>query len=169
MKLYIDKILSRIVETQGFEELLSSESEWKKPSVSSPVTPTTGSFPSFNNNSNLSQENKTKKIERRKTLSGWHFRSTSQPQNSFTSSDDKIIVEEPDQIHPLPTDRKSEDTITLGDAPKRVQRRNSASGTRNTKRFSFLNWVGGAAKEEEKKEDPYMRPMILVQEKERKE
>ncbi|CAG8488244.1 4500_t:CDS:2 [Funneliformis caledonium] len=149
LRLYIEKILNRIIETQGFEEILSSESEWKKPSASS-------------------HENKTKKIERRKTVSVLHFRSTSQPQNSL-SPINKIIAEEPDKIYPLPSERKSnEDTITLGDAPKRVQRRNSSSGTKNAKRFSIFNWVGGA-KEEERKEDPFMRPMILVQEKERKE
>ena len=83
MKLYIEKILNRIMEAQGFEEILSSE--WVKPPAS-PVTPVTGSF-NFNN-ANLApapaqEENKSKKIERRKTLSGWHFRSTSQPQNNF--------------------------------------------------------------------------------------
>ncbi|CAI2192790.1 18395_t:CDS:2, partial [Funneliformis geosporum] len=146
LRLYIEKILNRIVETQSVE-ILSSESEWKKPSASS-------------------HENKTKKIERRKTVSVLHFRSTSQPQSTFTPNN-KIIAEEPDKIYPLPSETNSnEDTITLGDAPKRVQRRNSSSGTKNAKRFSIFNW--GSTKEE-RKEDPFMRPMILVQEKERKE
>src|SRR5581483_6562523 len=98
-----------------------------------------------------------KKVERRKTLSGWHFRSTSQPQNTYKTSEN--ISEEPDKVHPLPS-RKSEDTV-IGDVPKRAQRRNSTSGARNTKRFSSIFSWGGAAKEEEKKEDPFMRPMIL--------
>src|SRR4051794_21156130 len=123
MRLYIEKILNRILEAQGFEELLSSE--WVKPPAS-PVTPVNGSF-SFNNTNPAQEENKSKKIERRKTLSGWHFRSTSQPQNSFKK--DKIITEEPEQFHSL---RKSnEDTVSpLSDVPRRPQRRNSSSGAK---------------------------------------
>ncbi|CAG8569337.1 439_t:CDS:2, partial [Funneliformis caledonium] len=116
LRLYIEKILDRIMEAQGFEEILSSAPEWKNQSVSNPVSSTTASF-SFNNDP--SQENKTKKIERRMSWSGY------QPQNIFTS-DDKIFVEEPSQIHPLPSKRVSNvDTVTLCDVPKRALHGNS--------------------------------------------
>src|SRR5437763_4605700 len=97
MRIYIEKIINRILEAQGFEEILSSE--WK-PSASNPATHTTGSF-SFNNNLRQ-EENKTKKSERRMT---WHFRSASQPQNNFK----KELTEEPDHY----SSRKlNEDTAT---------------------------------------------------------
>jgi hypothetical protein len=166
MRLYIEKILNRILDAQGFEEILASE--WKKPSVSSPVTPTKGSFGfnninNNNNNNNNSQEDKktTKKVERRKTVSGWHFRSTSQPQNSY-------ITEEADTAKSLPSRKSNDDTLhPLSEVPKRALRRNSTSASKNTKRFSIFGW-GGGVKEEERKEDPFMRPMILLQEQERK-
>ncbi|GBC07048.1 hypothetical protein RclHR1_07200006 [Rhizophagus clarus] len=172
MRLYIEKILNRILDYQGFEEILSLQ--WKKPSVSSPVSPTTGSFGfnnnnnnnnSNNNNNNNSQEEKktTKKVERRKTLSGWHFRSTSQPQNTYNNK----ISEETDQANPLPSRKSNDDTLhPISEVQKRGLRRNSTSGRNNTKRFSLFSW--GGVKEEERKEDPFMRPMILLQEQERK-
>ncbi|CAI2186096.1 4781_t:CDS:2 [Funneliformis geosporum] len=156
LRLYIEKILNRIMEVQGAEEILSSAPECKNQSVSNPVTSTTDSF-SFNDYLTL------EKIERRRSWSG------SQPQDNFTSND-KIMVEEPSQIYPIPNKGVSnEDTITLSDVPKRTQRRNSnsASGGKIAKRFSIFNWVGGATKVE-RKDDPFMRPIFLVQENERK-
>ncbi|CAG8573253.1 19970_t:CDS:2 [Rhizophagus irregularis] len=155
MRLYIEKILHRILDVQGFEEILSFE--WKKPSVSSPVSPTTGSF---------EEKKTTKKVERRKTFSGWHFRSTSQPQNTYKS--DKI-PEEPDTPLPLPTRKSNDDTLHPPSViQKRPLRRNSTSAKNTNRLSSFFGW-GGGVKEEEKKEDPFMRPMILLQEQERKD
>ncbi|CAG8569304.1 437_t:CDS:2 [Funneliformis caledonium] len=163
MSLYIEKILNRIMEAQGFEEVLSSTPEWKNPSVPNSSKTTTTRSQSLNHNPR--QKTKTKKMERRKSWSGSHDSSISQAQNSGRILNDKIIVEEPLQIYPLPSDRKSKgETITFGETSKRIQRKDS---TKNTRRFSIFNWVGGATKEE-RKEDPFMRPMILVQENERK-
>jgi hypothetical protein len=168
MRLYIEKILNRVLDAQGFEETLASE--WKKPSVSSPVSPTTGSLVFNNNNNNNynnnnSQEDKktTKKVERHKTVSGWHFRSTSQPQNSYNK-----ISEEADTTNSLPSRKSNDNTLhPLSEVPKRALR-NSTSASESTKRFSIFGW-GGGVEEEERKEDPFMRPMILLQEQERKE
>ncbi|CAH1765724.1 10013_t:CDS:2 [Entrophospora sp. SA101] len=136
MHLYISKILTRILEAQGFEEILSTD--WSAKRIeSSPVSPTITSF-----NQDQKNDNGRNKIERRKTLSGFHFRSTSQPQNSLMK--DKTIAEE--------TESASDD---LKDLPKKPQRRNSTSGTR-TRRFSFLGWGAGSnkeSKETEKKND----------------
>src|SRR5438128_2218803 len=119
MNLYISKILTRIMEAKGFEELLSTD--WSAKRIeSSPISSTISNF-------NQDQKNDTgrSKIERRKTLSGFHFRSTSQPQNSLIK--DKTITEETEPV-----------SDGLKDLPKK-QRRNSTSGTR-TRRFSFLGW-----------------------------
>ncbi|CAI2168495.1 2588_t:CDS:2 [Funneliformis geosporum] len=167
MSLYIEKILNRIMEAQGFEEVLSSAPERKNPSAPNSAIPTTTRSLSLNHKQK--QENNTKKFERRKSWSGSHECSNFQIKNSGRILNDKIIVEEPDQIcYPLPGVRKSRgETITLGEAQKHIQRKSSASSAKNTKRFSIFNWVGSVTKEE-KKEDPFMKPMILVQEKERK-
>jgi hypothetical protein len=127
MHLYISKILTRIMEAQGFEQLLATD--WSAKRIeSSPISPTITSFTQEQKSDNVRN-----KIERRKTLSAFHFRSTSQPQNSLIK--DKTIIEE--------TESASED---LKDLPKKTQRRNSTSGTR-TRRFSFLNWGAGSNKD----------------------
>ncbi|CAG8596244.1 7987_t:CDS:2 [Cetraspora pellucida] len=149
MSLYIQKILNRIMEAKGFEEILSNEWSAKK-TVSSPTSPTTGSF-------NLSQEPAKKKMERRKTFSSFHLRSASQPQNNLKPVIQENIAEEPEQ-----TRSKGNETVQLAELSKR-SRRNS-TGFRNGKRFSLLGLVGMGAKDGEKKDDPYLKQMILVQE-----
>ncbi|CAG8515372.1 18893_t:CDS:2 [Racocetra persica] len=146
MSLYIQKILNRIMEAKGFEEILSNEWSAKK-AASSPTSPTTGSF-------NLSQEPVKKKMERRKTFSSFHLRSASQPQNNLKPVIQENIAEEPELPKP-----KDNETVQLADLSKR-SRRNS-TGFRNGKRFSL--W-GFGSKDGEKKDDPYLKPMMLVQE-----
>ncbi|CAG8757101.1 13438_t:CDS:2, partial [Racocetra fulgida] len=145
MSLYIQKILNRIMEAKGFEEILSNEWSAKK-AASSPTSPTTGSF-------NLSQEPVKKKMERRKTFSSFHLRSASQPQNNLKPVIQEHIAEEPELTKP------KDETVQLADLSKR-SRRNS-TGFRNGKRFSL--W-GFGSKDGEKKDDPYLKPMMLVQE-----
>ncbi|CAG8497786.1 15770_t:CDS:2 [Acaulospora morrowiae] len=159
MTLYIQKILNRIMEAKGFEELLSTE--WSARSIcSSPTSPTTGQFP-FSENAN------TKKMGRRKTVSGatpftGHFRSNSQPASNFTPPSNKIISEEPE----TPGDKKDGEgdgdktSLSVDPLKKPAQRRASVSTSR--KRLSSLfSW---GTREEKKEEDPNIKPLLLVQE-----
>ncbi|RIB21248.1 hypothetical protein C2G38_1119331 [Gigaspora rosea] len=150
MSLYIERILNRIMEAKGFEEILSAEWSAKK-AASSPTSPTTNSF-------NLSQEPAKKKMERRKTFSSFHLRSASQPQNNLKPVIQENIAEEPEQ-----TRSKDNGTIQLADLSKRSRRNSTSTGPRNGKRFSIFGF-GMGTREVEKKDDPYLRQMILVQE-----
>ncbi|CAG8723784.1 18029_t:CDS:2 [Gigaspora margarita] len=150
MSLYIERILNRIMEAKGFEEILSAEWSAKK-AASSPTSPTTNSF-------NLSQEPAKKKMERRKTFSSFHLRSASQPQNNLKPVIQENIAEEPE-----PTRSKDNGTIQLADLSKRSRRNSTSTGPRNGKRFSIFGF-GMGTREVEKKDDPYLRQMILVQE-----
>ncbi|CAG8488978.1 10779_t:CDS:2 [Dentiscutata erythropus] len=150
MSLYIERILNRIMEAKGFEEILSNEWSAKK-TVSSPTSPTTGSF-------NLSQEPAKKKMERRKTFSSFHIRSASQPQNNLKSVIQENIAEEPEQ-----TRSKENETVQLVDLSKRSRRNSTSTGFRNGKRFSFFSF-GMGTKEIEKKDDPHLKQLIIVQE-----
>ncbi|CAG8461167.1 8590_t:CDS:2, partial [Scutellospora calospora] len=153
MSLYIQKILNRIMEAKGFEEILSAEWSAKK-AASSPTSPTTGSFP-------LSQEPAKKKMERRKTFSSFHLRSASQPQNVLKPVIHENIAEEPEQVQ---VRSKDDGIVQLADLSKRSRRNSTSTGLRSGKRFSFLGFVGMGARDGEKKDDPYLRQMILVQE-----
>ncbi|CAG8538629.1 2555_t:CDS:2, partial [Acaulospora colombiana] len=129
MTLYIQKILNRILEAKGFEEILSTD--WSaRTACSSPTSPTATEFP-FSDNSS------SKKMGRRRTVSGYnpfsgHFRSNSQPASVAES---KIISEEPE--HPSDDKKESEDdenkdSLSVTDASKRppAQRRASVSTSR---------------------------------------
>ncbi|CAG8678879.1 2334_t:CDS:2, partial [Dentiscutata heterogama] len=152
MSLYIERILNRIMEAKGFEEILSSDWSAKK-TVSSPTSPTTGSF-------NLSQEPAKKKMERRKTFSSFHIRSASQPQNNLKSVIQENIAEEPEQ-----TRSKENETVQLVDLSKRSRRNSTSTGFRNGgKRFSNFFSFGMGTKESEKKDDPHLKQLIIVQE-----
>jgi len=174
LQLYIDKILNRIVETPGAEHLLAING----PTPSNPASPTTttlGHSRTFSSGSVLATAApENKKLERRKTMSG-ALTSSEVPFKIKTGVHKASMDEQGDQLSPLPSSPTSrvanygEDGFVrpLADPPKR-SRRNSASSSQ--KRWSLLgNWVLGAkATEEKKKEDPALRPIILVQEKERR-
>ncbi|CAG8474265.1 3550_t:CDS:2 [Paraglomus occultum] len=173
LQLYIDKILNRIVETPGAEHILAINGP--APSAS-PTTTTFGHSRTFSSGPALATPPpESKKLERRKTMSG-ALTSSEVPFKIKTGVHKVSMDEQGDQLSPLPSSPTSrvanygEDggfVRPLADPPKR-NRRNSASSSQ--KRWSLLgNWVLGAkATEEKKKEDPALRPIILVQEKERR-
>ncbi|CAG8586904.1 546_t:CDS:2 [Ambispora gerdemannii] len=196
---YLQKILGRIMEEEGFEQVLSTD--WTKRAPSNPTTPTATTFSHIrtlskpvNNPAVIVEEsaaaaNSTKKVERRKTLSG-PFRALPNikiPKSPITIQN---IEENADQLSPLPTSSPVHsrttslteevsstklDSISVVEQEqqqpiRRPQRRNSSSDGGPRKRWS-LWWSGnnnnGKQQTEVKKEDPHMRPMILVQESEK--
>ncbi|KAG9300525.1 hypothetical protein G9A89_002403 [Geosiphon pyriformis] len=195
---YIQKILDRIMEADGFEQLLSTD--WsKRAPPSNPSTPTATTFAhvrsqSKSNNITTTTTTKTpeinkesaasKKLERRKTLSGpfrgsigdklGHLKIPSSPPTS-----PKSTGETGDQLSPLPVspahsrEPSISEEVTSSprsslsvEPPKRAQRRNSSSDGNPRKRWSLWWTAQGKQQPGIKKEDPYMRPIILVQEKE---
>ncbi|CAH1761548.1 6837_t:CDS:2 [Entrophospora sp. SA101] len=158
MQLYIQKILNRIMEAKGFEEILSSD--WSAGSLG------------FGGDQDEKYNNDDgKRTERRKNLSGLHFRSISQPPNKTHKI--QILTEEPESLPDNYNSNHKELILTKGlSVPKRTQRSKSISDAKhntlntsnNSKRFSFLEWVGGN-KETSKKDDPYMRQLTLLKEK----
>ncbi|CAG8548519.1 1834_t:CDS:2 [Ambispora leptoticha] len=127
IKNYLQKILNRIMEEEGFEQVISADWTKRAPSNSSQAATI------FSNPHTLSKPLNTKKLEHRKTLSG-PFR-----------------LPATEQQQPI----------------RRTPRQNSSSDAAPRKRWSLWWNNNGKQQTEIKKEDPYMRPMILVQETEK--
>ncbi|KAF0345976.1 m protein, serotype 2.1 precursor [Gigaspora margarita] len=198
MNQYIQKMLNRIMEVDGFEETLATnwtpESHKKLPKVntrvSAPVTPVT---------SNNSSINSLPLKPRNKSLSDFKF-PTVTPSNFSTanssSSSSPTTANSKFSLTPLTTSlinsltvkeeiiidndsglnnnsdtasRKSRtsDDYSVTNAPRRTQNLNS--GSNNNKRFSILKWgsyafgTNAAALAAAKKDDPRMKPILLVE------
>ncbi|CAG8702282.1 24302_t:CDS:2 [Gigaspora rosea] len=199
MNQYIQKMLNRIMEVDGFEETLatnwSPESHKKLPKANSRI-----SAPVSSNNSIDSSNNSLPLKPRNKSLSDFTFPTVTPPSN-FSSANssssspttanskfsltplttslinsltakEEIIIDNNDSglNNSDSTSRKSRasDDYSNTNAPRRTQNLNVGSNN-NNKRFSILKWgsyafgTNAAALAAAKKDDPRMKPILLVE------
>ncbi|CAG8468988.1 7722_t:CDS:2 [Dentiscutata heterogama] len=206
MNQYIQKMLNRIMEVDGFEETLATnwtpESQKKISKVnnsrtSAPVSPSPKSTSNDSSNDSLPLK------PRNKSLSDFKFPRTTPPSNSSTANssspttttskfsltplttslinslssqnvNEEIIIDNDSGLNNADTTarkvRGSEDNSSNGLRPNtNVPRRSQTMSNGSNKRFSILKWgsyafgTNAAALAAAKKEDPRMKPILLVE------
>ncbi|CAG8565356.1 22488_t:CDS:2 [Dentiscutata erythropus] len=191
MNQYIQKMLNRIMEVDGFEETLATnwtpDSQKKISKVNNSRTSAPVS-PSPKNTSNDSSNDSLPLKPRNKSLSDFKFPRTTPPSNSSTanSSSSPTTTTSKFSLTPLTTSlinslssqNVNEEIIIENDSDNssnglrpntNVPRRSQTMSNGSNKRFSILKWgsyafgTNAAALAAAKKEDPRMKPILLVE------